>query len=53
MNKKKIYRNEIDFLTLKVIVSKQIFFIRGNIQYFIACKSIKFANDGIIAKQSS
>ena len=39
--------------TLKVIVSKQIFFIRGKIQYFIACRSIKCANDGIIAKHNS
>lgn len=42
-----------NLFTLNVIVSKQIFFIRGNIQYFIACKSIKCANDGIIARQSS
>jgi hypothetical protein len=43
----------MNFFTLNVIVSKQIFFIRGNIQYFIACKSIKCANDGMIARQSS
>lgn len=40
-------------LTLNVIVSKQIFLIRGSIQYFIACKSMRCANDGIIARQSS
>jgi len=37
----------MSFFTLKVIVSKQIFLIRGKIQYFIACRSIRCANDGI------
>ena len=40
-------------LTLKVMVSKQIFFIRGKMQYFIACKSIRWAKEGMIDRQSS
>ena len=39
--------------TLRVIVSKQIFLIRGKMQYFIACRSMRCANDGMIERHNS